>query len=171
MRFLLSLLLSFSSVCCLAQFRSPDLDDLGRSEVELALKEHVGYLSSAMLEGRAAGSEGELMAAQYVSSVLESYGIDVLSGSDGEMFGLRGNGGDTLRSRNVIAYIPGYDEDLRDRFIVIGARLDNLYPIKQNDSSVIPTLIYITEDGRKLFGKDAESYIANSYKCRSECAC
>lgn len=126
MRFLLSLLLSFSSVCCLAQFRSPDLDDLGRSEVELALKEHVGYLSSAMLEGRAAGSEGELMAAQYVSSVLESYGIDVLSGSDGEMFGLRGNGGDTLRSRNVIAYIPGYDEDLRDRFIVIGARLDNL---------------------------------------------
>ena len=126
MRFLLSLLLSFSSVCCLAQFRSPDLDDLGRSEVELALKEHVGYLSSAMLEGRAAGSEGELMAAQYVSSVLESYGIDVLSGSDGEMFGLRGNGGDTLKSRNVIAYIPGYDEELRDKFIVIGARLDNL---------------------------------------------
>ena len=41
---------------------------------------------------------------------------------------------------------------------------DNLYPIKHNDSSVIPTLIYITEDGRKLFGKDAESYIANSYK-------
>ena len=104
MRFLLSLLLAFSSVCCLAQFRSPDLDDLGRSEVELALKEHVGYLSSAMLEGRAAGSEGELMAAQYVSSVLESYGIDVLSGSDGEMFGLRGNEGDTLKSRNVIAY-------------------------------------------------------------------
>lgn len=113
-------------VCCFGQFRSPDLDDLGRSGVELAMKEHVEYLSSAMLEGRGSGTEGELMAARYVTSVLESYGVDVLSGEDGEVFGLIGAQGDTLESRNVIAYIPGCDEQLRDNFIVIGARLDNL---------------------------------------------
>ncbi len=110
----------------LCQFRSAELGDLGRSEVEIAMREHVGYLASAMLEGRGAGSEGELEAARYVTSVLESYGVDVLSGKDGEVFGLRGGEGDTLVSRNVIAYIPGCDEELRDKFIVISARLDNL---------------------------------------------
>ena len=34
--------------------------------------------------------------------------------------------GDTLTSRNVIGVVQGYDPKLRDRYIVIGARLDNL---------------------------------------------
>lgn len=103
-----------------------DLRDLDDSEVVSAMKEQVEYLSSAMLEGRKAGSEGEREAAAYVSDMLSSYGLDVLSGEDGDVFGLRQENGDTLRSRNVLAYIPGYDPDLRDHYIVIGARLDNL---------------------------------------------
>ena len=103
-----------------------DLRDLDDSEVVSSMKEQVEYLSSAMLEGRKAGSEGEREAAAYVSDMLSSYGLDVLSGEDGDVFGLRQENGDTLRSRNVLAYIPGYDPDLRDHYIVIGARLDNL---------------------------------------------
>lgn len=103
-----------------------DLRDLDDSEVVSAMKEQVEYLSSAMLEGRKAGSEGEREAAAYVSDMLSSYGLDVLSGEDGDVFGLRQENGDTLRSRNVLAYIPGYDPNLRDHYIVIGARLDNL---------------------------------------------
>ena len=109
-----------------AQFATSSLRDLDDSEVVAAMKEHVAYLSSAMLEGRKAGSEGEKEAAKYMSDILSSYGIDLLSGQEGDLFGLRQESGDTLRSRNVIGFIPGYDPALREHYIVIGARLDNM---------------------------------------------
>ncbi len=109
-----------------AQFATSSLRDLDDSEVVSAMKEHVAYLSSAMLEGRKAGSEGEKEAAKYMSDILSSYGIDLLSDPEGDLFGLRQESGDTLRSRNVIGFIPGYDPALRDHYIVIGARLDNM---------------------------------------------
>lgn len=121
--FFLSLLVG---VTASAQFRDGGWQDLNDSEVVKAMKEQVGYLSSAALEGRKAGSEGERAAAEYVSEVLSSYGVDVISGDDGEVFGIRQENGDTLQSRNVIGFIPGYDHELRDKYIVIGARLDNL---------------------------------------------
>ena len=61
-----------------------------------------------------------------MSDILSSYGIDLLSDPEGDLFGLRQESGDTLRSRNVIGFIPGYDPALRDHYIVIGARLDNM---------------------------------------------
>lgn len=109
-----------------AQFMGNGFRDLEDSEVVAAMKEQVAYLSSAMLEGRKAGSEGEMQAAKYVSDVLSSYGVDLISDPEGDLFGLRQENGDTLKSRNVIGYIPGYDQTLRDHYIVIGARLDNL---------------------------------------------
>ncbi len=109
-----------------AQFASGTPRDLDDSEVVSAMKEQISYLSSAVLEGRKAGSEGEREAAEYVAEVLQSYGVDLLSGSRDALFGISREGGDTLRSRNVIGFIPGYDKSLKDRYIVIGARLDNL---------------------------------------------
>ena len=53
----------FCTTFCFAQYRTPDYRELGYSEKGRALREHVGYLASAALEGRAAGSEGELEAA------------------------------------------------------------------------------------------------------------
>lgn len=101
--------------------------DLYDSETVAAVKSHVRELSSAMLEGRRAGSEGEKLAAEYVEDFFGSYDIDLLSpAGGGELFGIRKENGDTLTSRNVIGFVPGYDKDLRDRYIVVGARLDNL---------------------------------------------
>ena len=100
--------------------------DLYDSETASALKSHVRELSSAMMEGRKAGSEGERLAADYVSEQLRSYGVDVLSPEGGDVFGLRTEAGDTLTSRNVVGFVQGYDRTLRDRYIVVGARLDNL---------------------------------------------
>ncbi len=91
-----------------------------------AHKRHVCELSSAMLEGRKAGSEGEMMAAKYVEDILKSYGVDVLSPDGGDKFGISREGSDTLTSCNVIGYVQGYDPVLRDRYIVVGARLDNI---------------------------------------------
>lgn len=126
-KFYLSLviILTYSSLA-LAQLRSGVAAELSMSEVELAMREQVAYLSSAMLEGRKAGSAGERMAAEYVCELLESYGIELIGGSGGENFGLKQEGGDTLVSQNAIGFIQGYDAALRDNYIVIGARLDNL---------------------------------------------
>ena len=91
-----------------------------------AMKEDAGFLASAAMEGRAAGSEGELEAARYMYSRLSELGVDLLYPADGDVFGLKQENGDTLRSRNVAAFIPGYDSKLKENYIVICARLDNL---------------------------------------------
>lgn len=109
-----------------AQFRSVSYADIEDSEVTSSLKNHVLFLSSVALEGRAAGSEGEKEAAKYVTDTFKEYGVDIISGEDGDIFGMRQESGDTLVSRNVIGFIQGYDKSLRDRYIVIGARLDNI---------------------------------------------
>lgn len=109
-----------------AQFRDgASYEDLYDGETVAAMKSHVRELSAAHLEGRKAGSEGEKLAAVYVTEELKEYGVDVLSPAEGEVFGIRTDKGDTLTSRNVIAYVQGYDKNLRDRYILVGARLDN----------------------------------------------
>lgn len=96
------------------------------SEIVAAMKGHVRELSAASAEGRKAGSEGESTAAEYVRSMFLEYGIDVISPEGGDLFGLRTEAGDTLTSRNVVGFVQGYDKNLRDKYIVVGARLDNL---------------------------------------------
>ena len=108
------------------QFRDPELAALDRSETAGAVEEQVQYLSSAAMEGRGAGSQGEKEAAEYVCGQLEAYGVDLLFGPEGDPFGIKRESGDTLTSRNVVGFIKGYDPDLNERYIVIGARLDNL---------------------------------------------
>jgi len=110
-----------------AQFRNDiSYDDLYDSETMGSLKNHVRSLSAAHLQGRKAGSEGEAFAADYVRERLEEYGVDVISPSQGDIFGIKTEAGDTLTSRNVVGFVQGYDRELRDRYIVVGARLDNL---------------------------------------------
>ena len=124
-RFLICLPLLLGCVASRAQFRA-DYESLYDSDAVAAMKEQVAFLSSAALEGRKAGSEGEFEAAAYVSETFASYGLQLLSGEEGDLFGMKQADGDTLSSRNVIACIPGYDPALRSHYIVIGARLDNL---------------------------------------------
>ena len=120
----LSLSTAFTSA---AQFREgTSYQELYDSETVTQLKSHVRTLTAAHLEGRKAGSEGERMAAGYVTEILESYGVDVLTPAEGEVFGIRKENGDTLTSRNVVGFVQGYDRNLRDRYVVVGARLDNL---------------------------------------------
>lgn len=126
MRRLLLLLAILPPLGAAAQFKTPSYTDLSESEMVRAMKEDASYLASMALEGRAAGSEGELDAARYMSSRLEQLGVDLLYGNDGDVFGLRQENGDTLRSRNVAAFIPGYDSKLKESYIVVCARLDNL---------------------------------------------
>lgn len=124
---LASAVLLFFSVGAGAQFRDGvTYDDLYDGEIVSTMKTHVRELSAAHLEGRKAGSEGEAAAALYVEDRFKEYGIDLLSPEGGEKFGIMTENGDTLVSRNVIGYVQGYDKTLRNSYIVVGARLDNL---------------------------------------------
>lgn len=123
--FVLSVLAGLFYQGASAQFAA-GYGELYDSETILALKEHVNTLSAAQMEGRKAGSEGEKMAAEYVYRKLKSYGLDMLCGPSGDEFGMLSASGDTLVSRNVMAYIQGYDKTKTGHFIVVGARLDNL---------------------------------------------
>ena len=109
-----------------AQFKTGAYSDLEDSETVRSLKNHVATISASDMEGRKAGSNGEKATAEYVTGVLKGYGVDVLTGESGDPFGIRQENGDTLTSRNVCGFIQGGDKSLRDRYIVIGARMDNL---------------------------------------------
>ena len=115
------------SVSASSQYRTDaSYSSLYDSETVAAFKNHIGYVAASSMEGRAPGSEGEKAAAEYVYETLSSYGVDMLCPKDGDTFGIALDGGDTLTSRNVFGFVQGYDKELKDRYIVIGARLDNL---------------------------------------------
>lgn len=118
--------LTLSVFAAMGQYRTDVYKDMYDSEIVAAMKGHVRELSAASVEGRKAGSEGESTAAEYVRSMFLEYGIDVISPEGGDLFGLRTEAGDTLTSRNVVGFVQGYDKNLRDKYIVVGARLDNL---------------------------------------------
>lgn len=96
------------------------------SDVVRGLRSHVTEITLSQNDGRAPGSEGEAAVAAYVYETLAAAGVDMLCPPEGDVFGLRGPQGDTLVSRNVMGFIHGYDKTLRDHFVVIGARMDNL---------------------------------------------
>ena len=145
-RLSICLLCLVTALSAAAQFR-PSYRSLNDSETVTAMREQVGFLASAALGGRKAGSEGEREAAAYVTEVLDAYGLEILSGEDGDLFGMKQESGDTLTSRNVIACIPGYDKTLREHYIVIGARLDNLGSVSYNVDGASRERIYYGANG------------------------
>ena len=108
------------------------------SEVVGRLKAHVGEITLAQNEGRSPGSEGEKAAAEYLYNALLAKGVDMLYGPEGDRFGVVSPSSDTLQSRNVVGLIQGYDPQLRDHYIIIGARIDNI------------GMNYMTVDGRQV---------------------
>lgn len=127
-----------------AQYReNPVYADLYDSETVADMKSHVRFLSSSHLEGRRAGSSGETEAAAYVEDKFREYGLDILTADGGDTFGLKRDNGDTLTSRNVIAFVEGYDKKLRDDYIVVGARLDNIGSMTMTiDGMPVETIYY-----------------------------
>lgn len=96
------------------------------SNVVQALRTHIQELTLAQNEGRAPGSAGEKAAAEYVWTKLSEAGVDMLCTKEGDTFGVSRPGGDTLVSRNAYGFIQGYDPVLKDKYIVVGAHIDNI---------------------------------------------
>lgn len=89
------------------------------------LEEHVSSLSSASMEGRMAGSEGERKAAEYMYDCLSEAGVTMLCPRSGQEFSIVMDG-DTVRSRNIVGLVEGYDEALKNQYVVVGANIDHL---------------------------------------------
>lgn len=90
-----------------------------------ALQRHVQTLCAEELEGRRAGSHGERAAARYLYAALRDAGVLMLTDSLGQDFRISGEGGDIF-SQNIVGIVEGADPQLREEYIVVGARYDHL---------------------------------------------
>ncbi|MBQ1937449.1 MAG: TonB family protein [Bacteroidales bacterium] len=173
-----------------AQYRTDvSLEQLYDSPQVTSLKSYVSDICDPENKGRKAGSEGEKKVAYYLYDAFEKAGVDLLYGREGDLFGIQSEG-DTLLSRNVAAFIPGSDEQLRHRYIVIAARMDNLgsytmqvdgkaqeviYPGANGNASGLASLLALAKhisdtriDFRKsilfvAFGASCESFAGSWY--------
>ncbi|MEY8847401.1 M20/M25/M40 family metallo-hydrolase [Psychroserpens sp. XS_ASV72] len=85
------------------------------------LKETVAYLSSNELQGRRTGSDGIDKAATYIEDQFNSYGVVPYFESFRSQFAI-----DSLNAFNVVGYLEGKDETLKNEFIIIGAHYDHI---------------------------------------------
>ena len=93
---------------------------------EEGLRESVEALCSPELEGRAAGSRGDTLAARWIRDRLASYrGMRLLYEDGIGPFAEEGRG-ETVRSFNVAGWLEGNDPVLRDEVIVVGAHYDHM---------------------------------------------
>ena len=93
----------------------------------------VAHLASDAMEGRGTGTSGFDSASAFAARRYQALGLSRLGTGwfqpftpRSAMLAAHGGGAPELRTRNVVAYLPGADPALRGQVIVIGAHLDHL---------------------------------------------
>ncbi|MBF4516095.1 M20/M25/M40 family metallo-hydrolase [Flavobacterium sp. ANB] len=93
--------------------------------------QHDKYLSSDKMEGRFPGTKGNNDAADYIEKYFKKFGLKKFNDSYFQSFslfvkeGLNKVKSDSVKTQNVVGYIEGSDEKLKNEFIVIGAHYDH----------------------------------------------
>lgn len=77
------------------------------------------------MDGRRAGTPGERRAADYLYAALQDAGVLMLTDSLGQDFRIA-SGGAEIASQNIVGIVEGSDPELREEYIVVGARYDHL---------------------------------------------
>ena len=90
------------------------------------VKQIVTFLASDDLEGRNTGTNGIDKAASYIEKELKSYGVKPYFNDFKDEFKFKSRGKDSIIGYNVVGYLEGTDENLKDEFIVIGAHYDHI---------------------------------------------
>lgn len=105
-----------------------DEDQAILSITEEECKNHVYKLSSDELEGRMSGKKGNVLAAEYIKSEFEKYGLLTMY----DKFkikranpGPKNEIGDDF-TQNIYAWIEGSDPKLKDEIVVVGAHMDHI---------------------------------------------
>jgi hypothetical protein len=96
------------------------------------LREHVGVLADDTLEGRAAGSRGNLAAARYIEAALRQ--ASLAPGGDHGAYIQRFNPG----YQNLIGVLRGADPEIRSKYLLVGAHFDHVgYGTRQNSNGPV----------------------------------
>ena len=113
-----------------------------------ALKRHVFVLADDKLEGRGAGYPGELKAAQYIANEFKRIGLapmgDVRSPRRTYFQQFKFHPyhpvkpWEIMTSRNVLGFLEGSDQQLKNEIVVIGAHYDGQGRIGQADPTRAP---------------------------------
>lgn len=106
-RMLLALILLLAPLSGAAQGYA----SLFEGETAASLRRSVGSLSGL----------DEAAAADYLREGFKARGLDVLGSADDTSFGITTTDGDTLVCHNALAWIEGYDRNLKGKYLVIGA--------------------------------------------------
>ncbi|CAD0003923.1 M20/M25/M40 family metallo-hydrolase [Flavobacterium chungangense] len=92
---------------------------------------HDKYLSSDKLEGRFPGTTGNNEAAAYIKKYFKKYGLKKFDNNFYQPFtlfvkeGINKMKSDSVSTQNVVGYLEGSDEKLKNEYIVIGAHYDH----------------------------------------------
>nr|WP_315253991.1 M20/M25/M40 family metallo-hydrolase [uncultured Flavobacterium sp.] len=92
---------------------------------------HDKYLSSDKMEGRFPGAKGNNDAASYIKKYFKKHGLKEFNKSYYQPFkvfvkeGINKVKSDSVITQNVVGYMEGSDEKLKNEFIVIGAHYDH----------------------------------------------
>lgn len=105
----------------------------------IALREHVSFLASDSLEGRLTGTEGNLIAGEYIADRFVDIGLDEYNGTsyfhyfDVEIPSAIGEIPlVVLEGCNVIGVLPGTHPKLKNEYIIVGAHYDHLGTLHGN---------------------------------------
>lgn len=90
------------------------------------------FLASDAMQGRASGSQNELIAATYLASQLREIGIEPAGDNGGFIQNVSGEfnfyreGKKQWNTRNVIGRLEGRDEKMKDQVILLTAHMDHI---------------------------------------------
>ncbi len=110
--------------------------EISESDLPEILKQHVAILASDSLEGRGLGTQGKIIAKNYIANHFEEIGLEPLGDDYFQNFNLR-IGLAWVPATNVVGFLEGSDPNLRDEVIVIGAHYDHLGYRKENGERIL----------------------------------
>ena len=99
------------------------------------LKNHVAIMSADSMEGRGLGTEGKILAKNYIAAQFQSAGLQPAGNDFFQHLDLR-IGQARVPGTNVVGYLEGSDPELLDEFIVLGAHYDHLGYVRENEGKV-----------------------------------
>ncbi len=99
----------------------------------IALREHVTFLASDLLQGRLLGTEGNLIAGEYIADRFADIGLEEFNGTSYFHYfdvhipsAVRDIPLTVLEGCNVIGILPGTHPKLKNEYIIVGAHYDHL---------------------------------------------
>ncbi|MBC3759489.1 M20/M25/M40 family metallo-hydrolase [Hyunsoonleella sp. SJ7] len=116
MKKLLILMLPLLFCCCKSEVKAKPITITSEDVQNI-----VSYLASDSLKGRDTGTEGIDKSASYIENQFNHLGVKPYFETYRDNFMV-----DSLDAFNVVGYLEGTDEKLKDKFIILGAHYDHI---------------------------------------------